>query len=113
MKKLTIALAAGLVFATTAACSGGRPSADEISKTLQEPDNAVGSAVTMPKKGADCFAKAFHDSDLSDEALKAIVEKDNDYKASKADEKILTELGGTIMEKCAKAMTPTATPTTK
>ena len=54
---------------------------------------------------ADCVAKAFHESDLSDDALNAMVDKDEDYEASDADEKALTEIS---TETVAECMTPAA-----
>ena len=39
----------------------------------------------------DCIAEAFHDSDLSDKALQAIVDGDEDFTGSKDDEDIASD----------------------
>ena len=55
----------------------------------------------MSDKIANCVAKAFHDSDLSDDALQAIADSDEDYKPSKDDAKALTTVSSDSVTKCA------------
>jgi hypothetical protein len=69
---------------------GGRPSVEDISSTLQGADNELG--MELDEEQADCFAKVFHDSDLSDDALQALVDKDDDYDPSEEDTKALTAI---------------------
>ena len=88
-RKLGVALAATVVL--LAGCGGGgggRPSVDEISKVMTDGGEFAGQDFSFPKEQADCIAKLFHESDLSDDALNAMVEKDEDYKASKEDEEV-------------------------
>ncbi|UUZ61390.1 hypothetical protein [Nocardioides sp. B-3] len=101
--KLGIALAATVVL--LAGCGGGdgRPSVDEISTVLSEGGEIGGEDFSIPEEQADCVAKAFHESDLSDDALNAMVDKDEDYEASDADEKALTDIS---TETVAACMTP-------
>jgi hypothetical protein len=101
-RKLGIALAATVVL--LAGCGGGggggRPSVDEISTMLSEGGEIGGEEVSIPEEQADCVAKAFHESDLSDDALNAMVDKDEDYEASDADEKALTEISTDTVAEC-------------
>lgn len=78
-KSLTAVLVVAAL--SLSACGGGsdRPSKDELTKVLVENE--------LSKKQAECAADAILDSDLSDEALKAMAEQDEDYKPSKADTK--------------------------
>lgn len=75
----------------TAGCGGddGRPSVDELAESIQSGD-MVGSDVD--EAVADCIAEAFHESDLSDDALQAIVDEDEDYDPSSEDEQALESL---------------------
>ena len=90
-RKLGIALAATVVL--LAGCGGGggggRPSVDEISKVLTEGGEIGGEDVSFPEEQADCIAKVFHESDLSDDALNAMVEKDEDFEPSDKDEEVV------------------------
>ncbi|GGF33362.1 hypothetical protein GCM10011519_03510 [Marmoricola endophyticus] len=85
-------LRAGVLGATTlvlvtAACGGGRPSGDEISDTLQKGvSTSGGSDVKLTEQQADCAAKVFLASDLSDEALRAVADGERGYKLSTTDE---------------------------
>lgn len=100
-RKLGIALAATVVL--LAGCGGGgggRPSVDEISTVLSEGGEIGGEDFSIPEEQADCVAKAFHESDLSDDALNAMVDKDEDYEASEADEKALTTISTETVAKC-------------
>lgn len=88
MKKTLAATAAVSMLVFTAACGGGgRPSADEIADAIKDDDSF--SSADATDEQVDCVAKAYHDSDLSDEALQALVDGDEDYDASKEDEKAL------------------------
>lgn len=100
-KTLSLAIAAAAL-TLTAACGGGgsdRPSADEISKALTGDDSVLGTSV--PKKAADCMAKVFEESKLSDKTLNALIKGDKDYK-NEDDTKVLTTLS-TDLGKCATA----------
>ena len=89
-----------LVLTLATACGGdGRPSVDEISDALQDSDLLGGSELTDDQ--VDCLAKAYHDSDLSDDALQALVDGDEDYKGSKED----TEDIGDVSEAAGKCAT--------
>lgn len=100
MKKTFGAICAVAVLSLSACGGGGadRPTADELSKVLQSSDNALGTAV--PKEAADCVSKAFVDSDLSDEALNAIVEGDEDFDGSKEDEEAIKGIVSSDLTKC-------------
>lgn len=103
MLKNTTALAIGAaLLMLTSACGGGgeRPSATEISEALQGSE----SVIPVPDAAADCVAKVFHDSDLSDETLRAIVENDEDYEGSDEEEEILRGLTTTVAQECADAI---------
>jgi hypothetical protein len=78
MKTRTPALGAALVALALllAACGGdpeGRPSVNEISEALQE--ESEGGEVSDSQ--ADCIAKAFVDSDISDDGLREMVSGDS------------------------------------
>jgi hypothetical protein len=97
--KLVAAGMAALVLLTgCGGGGGGRPSVDDISSTLQDADNPLG--VSIDKKQADCVAQAFHDSDISDEALQAMVDQDEDYKPSDEDTKALTSMSTDAATEC-------------
>ncbi len=92
MKKI---VAMFTLLAVLTACGGGggggRPSQDEIADAMKE--NAEFSSLT---EGAgdeviDCLAKALHDSDLSDDALQAIVDGDEDYDEENEDTEALAD----------------------
>jgi hypothetical protein len=92
MKKLVALFT--LLAVLTACGGGGRPSTEDIAKALKDKDNAAGQAFGasgVDDKTIDCIAKAFHDSDLSDDALQAIVDGDDDFKGDKDDEKVLDD----------------------
>lgn len=102
MKKTLSAAIAAAALTLTAACGGGggdRPTADEISKALTSEKSALGTAV--PKKAADCIAKVFEESKLSDKTLRALIKGDKDYKNAD-DTKVLGEMTEEI-GKCATA----------
>ncbi len=101
MKKL-VALFTMLV--VLAACGGGgRPSTDQIADAMKDKDNPLSATASgATDEQIDCIAEALHDSDLSDEALQALVDGDEDYKADSDDEKAAEEAFGDI----AKCITP-------
>ena len=79
MKKIAATFA---LLTVLAACGGGRPSADQIAGALKDPDHQL-SAITNDAldEAIDCVAEAFYDSDLSDEALQALVDGDAEGEA--------------------------------
>ena len=76
-------LAAGFAVCTllvASACGGGRPSVDEISEALQDGNNELSEGMPgIDEETADCLAELFHDSDISDEGLQALIDGDEDY----------------------------------
>jgi hypothetical protein len=92
MKKTMSAVFLTAALALTTACGGGggRPSESEVKSALTSDDSVFGTAI--PEKAADCIAGALVDSDLSDDTLNAIVEKDEDYDGSDDDKKALEGL---------------------
>ena len=95
MKRL-IALAT-LMAVLTACGGGGRPSEDDIAKALKDDDNPVSAmAAGASDEAIDCIAKAFHESDLSDDALQALVDGDEDYKGDDDDEKAIADIADDI-----------------
>ncbi|MBD8608059.1 hypothetical protein IFT73_14470 [Aeromicrobium sp. CFBP 8757] len=108
MKKTLSAAFVVAALTLTSACGGGgdRPSADDVAAQLKK---SAGSAIT--DKQADCAAKAIVDSDLSDEAVKAVAENDTDYKPSDEDTKAQGD-AATEIGKCITASTPAPSATT-
>lgn len=96
VKKLGATLAVMLLLATSA-CGAGRPSQKELSTSMQKGVKTGDRTVKLTKDQADCAARIFVKSDLSDEALRAIADNDAKYKESKEDnaalEKIKNDLG--------------------
>ena len=99
-RKLGAVLAASVMALAACGGGGGRPSVDEISAVFQEGSEIDGEEFSLPEDQADCVAKAYHESDISDEALNAIVEKDEDYEASDADTKALEDIGSEKIAEC-------------
>lgn len=96
-------IAAAALTLSLAACGGdgGRPSQAEIKDALTSEDSVSGVDMSdMDDAVADCMAEAFHDSDLSDEALRALVDGDEDYEGSEEDTEAMTDLSDEFME-CA------------
>jgi hypothetical protein len=90
MKKIVALFTMLVVLTACGGGGGGRPSTDDIAKALKDKNNAAGQAFTATgasDKAIDCIAKAIHDSDLSDDAVQAIVDGKENYKASKDDSK--------------------------
>ncbi|QLQ09424.1 MAG: hypothetical protein HZY75_02280 [Nocardioidaceae bacterium] len=56
-------------------------------------------------EGIDCVAKALADSDLSNEALRAIVDQDKDFKGDDEDTEALKD-ASTAMMKCVTDLAP-------
>lgn len=97
MKKTLAATAAVSMLVFTAACGGGgRPSADDIADAIKDDDSFNSDDATDEQ--VDCVAKAYADSDLSDEALQALVDGDEDYDASDEDEKAVESLTPKLSE---------------
>ena len=99
VKKLGATVAVALLLATSA-CGGGRPSEAELSTAMQKGVKTNDQTVKLTKEQADCAAKIFVKSDLSDEALQALTERDQTYKESKKDaaalERISDDLGACV-----------------
>lgn len=86
-KKLSLT-AAALLLSLTACGGGGRPSESDLSKSIT--DGEFGKLTGAPKSMltddfAKCMAKVLEKSDLSDDALQALVDGDKDFKGSKDD----------------------------
>jgi hypothetical protein len=90
--------------ASTSESEGDRPSVEEFSASLIGEGTLLGPQVS--KEQADCVAEAIHDSDVSDEALRALVAKDFEYQRSEADQKVLEDLAEGWMRECIEAETP-------
>jgi len=88
-----------------AACGGGggRPSTSEIADALKGDDSPLGAVTESASDDVvDCIAKALHDSDVSDDALQAPVDGDEDYDGSDDDKKAIEAASGDLA-KCATA----------
>ena len=100
MKKI-VALFTLLAVLTACGGGGGRPSQDDIAKALKDSDNPASAMATAASdKQIDCIAKALHDSDLSDDALQALVDGDEDYKGDKDDSQAMLDVASEF-QKCA------------
>lgn len=87
------AAAVALLLLTGACGGGGRPAAADISKTLQKGvSSSSGSTVKLTETQADCAAKVFLSSSLSDEALRAIADGEKAYKSTAEDNKALSSV---------------------
>ncbi len=94
MKKIVAMFTLLAVLTACGGGGGGRPSEGDIAKALKDDDNPVGQqfgASDIDDAAIDCIAKAFHDSDLSDDTLQALVDGDEDYEGDKDEEKILDD----------------------
>jgi hypothetical protein len=107
---LSAAASAALLLAFATGCGGdggGRPSVDEVADGIQDNMGAsFGGDVT--DEMATCIAKAFHESDLSDDALQAIADGDKDYDASKDDTKAIESVSTESVTKCVGTEVPDA-----
>jgi hypothetical protein len=95
-KVLAVVLGAALL-TTVSGCGGGggRPSSAEISASLQQEARTGSDAIlkgSIDKHAADCMGQVLHDSDLSDDALRAVVDGDEKYDASKADKQAMAKV---------------------
>lgn len=102
---LSAAAAAAFVLTFATGCGGdggGRPSVDEIADGIQ--GGVLGTDVSDDV--ATCVAKAFRDSDLSDEALQAIADNDTDYKGSKDDAEAAQSVSSESITKCMGVEVP-------
>ncbi|CAN5263142.1 hypothetical protein BH09ACT10_BH09ACT10_31080 [soil metagenome] len=82
------------------ACDGGdsdRPSVEAVARALSS--KSTGVQVTLTTNQANCLAKVLVDSDVSNDALEAVIAFDNSFKASKVDTEALT--GGTATASAA------------
>jgi hypothetical protein len=103
VRKIGLVVASAALLLTSACGGGGRPSVDDVSKSLT--DGKAGGLMNLPSgtltdKVADCLAKAIVDSDLSDDAVNALVDGDKDYKGGKDDTKAMTSVA-TKLGECA------------
>lgn len=92
-----IASAFLVVTLATACGGGGRPSQDDIADGLKDNTSEYGE---VTDDVADCMAKAIHDSDLSDDAVQAVVDGDEDYEPSDDDQKASEDVTKDIVD-CA------------
>ncbi|MDX6375065.1 MAG: hypothetical protein QOD98_4053 [Nocardioidaceae bacterium] len=76
-----------LLAVLTACGGGGRPSTDDIAKALKDKGNPNGVAIASAAsdQAIDCIAKVLHDSDLSDDALQALVDGNSGFEGNKDD----------------------------
>lgn len=72
---------------------------NDIQKALTKSSNVFDVPSGTSSDVLKCVAQAVHDSGLSDNAVKAIVKGQQDYKPSAADEKAVSGLG-TAIQKC-------------
>ena len=79
---------------------------DEISRSLQQEAKTGNDAIikdSIDQKSADCMGRVLYKSDLSDEALRAVIEGKDDFDASKADEKAMAKVAPEFVN-CVPAM---------
>lgn len=102
LRAVGTALACTTLVLGVSACGGGsdRPSQEEIAASFTGDD----ALVPVPEAAADCVAKVFYESDLSDKTLRALVDQDKDYKGSDADEKVMTSLTSTMVSECSEEL---------
>lgn len=107
-KRVLSAVAAAtfvLTFATGCGGDSGRPSVDEVADGIQDGmGDSFGGDVT--DEMATCIAKAFHKSDLSDDALQAVADGDKDYDASEDDAKAIESVSTESVTKCVGTEVP-------
>lgn len=105
MKRL--AAASAVLALTLSACGGGggRPSTGEIEDALSDSDNPAGAQIadTLTEEQISCVAEAFEASDLSDEALQALVDGDEDYDGSDEDRDALQSIQSEDLTECVTA----------
>lgn len=106
MKRLAAASAVlALALSACGGGGGGRPSAGEIEDALNDSDNPAGAQVadTLTEEQISCVAEAFEASDLSDDALNALVDGDEDFEGSDEDEAALQDILTEDLTECATA----------
>ena len=81
--------------------SSERPTATELSASLQKGYKVGKQTIKLPKTQADCISKVLVDSDLSDKAVTAFAEGDETFKGNKQDNAALSKLN-TKAQACAK-----------
>lgn len=91
LRKPGATVAVALLLATSA-CSGSRPSESDLSSALQKGVKTSDQKLKLTKQQADCAAKLFEKSGLSDKSLQAIADRNSDYKEAAADKKALEKL---------------------
>jgi hypothetical protein len=104
VKKKLVALSLLALLAACGGGGGGRPSAGDLAKALNDHDNKVGAQFTEAFQNPDadtidCIAKVLHESKVSDDALQAIVDANEDYKGSDKDSEAFQD-ATTGMAKC-------------
>lgn len=105
MRLRTLAITALLLVPMGAACGGDdtnageRPSAAALSKAFQEA--AGGGAAEGQVAVFDCIAEKLHASEISDGALRSIVEGDEDAKIKADNEAKYTEIFQKATTDCA------------
>ena len=102
MKKRSLFLALPLVAALAlSACGGGgsgRPSVDELEKVMTEQLGSL-EGVDLPEGTLECAAKAFVDSDISDELLRKLVDTP-DFTPTAEETAELTPVNEAIATEC-------------
>lgn len=98
MRKIALVVAGIALTLVGCGGDGGRPSVDEVQSAISSEDNVFNALTT----GADdeaitCMAEALHGSDLSDDALQAIVEGDEGFEGSSDDEKAIEKVTETLL----------------
>ena len=96
-------LIAALLLALTlvSACGGGgRPSVEEISDGISENSADFGD---VDDDAATCIAEALEGSDVSDEALQALVDGDEDFEPKDGDEEALQSVITNDLAECVPA----------
>jgi len=74
---------------------GTRPSVDEVADSLRDGYQGVGIGM-VDERSAECVAEAFVDSDMSDESLRAIADRDQNYEPSSEDAEAMSAAAGSI-----------------
>ncbi len=80
-----------------AACSGGRPTTDELESGL----TANTSPFPVAEQQAGCAAEILIDSDLSDDVLRAVADAEADLELSGDDASVLASLQVEVLQNCA------------
>jgi len=92
MKKI-VAMFTLLAVLTACGGGGGRPSEGDIADALKKNDAFGQLTDGASDEVIDCIAKVLHDSDLSDDALQALVDGDEDFDGNKDDSEAIAGLG--------------------